>query len=309
MRIAIFGAGGVGGYFGGRLAAGGTDVALVARGRHLRALRDRGLTIESPLGDLRLADVEATDDPAEIEPVHVVLVTVKTWQLEDAVPGIRRLLGDDTWVVPLLNGVEAADRLSDAVGSERVVGGTCKIISRLGEPGTIVHVGATPWIAVGELDGEPRDRTERLREALVAAGVEAVVSNDIHGELWKKFLFVVSVGGVGAVTRAPIGVTRDLPETRAMLEACMREIEVLARARRIDLPERIVPDSMSFVDSLPAEGTASLQRDIADGRPSELEAWTGAVVRLGHDAGVPTPTHEFIYSSLRPAELAARDEL
>lgn len=309
MRIAIFGAGGVGGYFGGRLAAGGTDVALVARGRHLRALRDRGLTIESPLGDLRLADVEATDDPAEIEPVHVVLVTVKTWQLEDAVPGIRRLLGDDTWVVPLLNGVEAADRLSDAVGSERVVGGTCKIISRLGEPGTIVHVGATPWIAVGELDGQPSDRTERLREALVAAGVEAEVSNDIHGELWKKFLFVVSVGGVGAVTRAPIGVTRDLPETRAMLEACMREIEVLARARGIDLPEGIVPDSMSFVDSLPAEGTASLQRDIADGRPSELEAWTGAVVRLGHDAGVPTPTHEFIYSSLRPAELAARDEL
>lgn len=309
MRLAIFGAGAVGGYFGGRLAAAGTEVAFIARGRHLEALRDRGLRIESPLGDLRLTDVEATDDPREIGPVDVVLVTVKTWQLEDSIPGLRALLGDDTWVVPLLNGVEAVGSLTTALGRERVAGGTCRIISRLAEPGKIVHVGATPSIALGELDGERSERTATLRDALIAAGVDAEIPDDIHVALWKKFLFVVPVGGVGAVTRVSIGVVRSLPATRAMLEECMREIEAVARARGIELPEGIVRESISFVDSLPAEGTSSLQRDIAAGRPSELEAWTGAVVRLAREVGVETPTHAFIYASLQPGELAARGEL
>lgn len=306
MRIAIFGAGAVGGYFGGRLAAAGEEVAFVARGRHLEALRRAGLRIRSPLGDLHLPEVRATDDPGEIGLVDVVVVAVKTWQLGAALPGLRQLLGEGTWVLPLLNGVEAAAELAAALGRERVVGGTCEIISRMGEPGEVIHVGATPRIVLGELDGRESRRTEALSTALAAAGVAAETTSQIDVALWRKFLFVVSVGGVGAVTRAPIGVTRRLPETRELVERAMREIEALARARGVALPGDVVEKAMVFIDTLPAEGTASLQRDLAAGRPSELEAWTGAVVRLGRDSGVEAPTHDVIYRSLLPAERQAR---
>lgn len=312
MRIAIFGAGAVGGYFGGRLAAAGADVAevaFVARGAHLEALRRDGLRILSPAGDLHLPEVEASDDPGELAPVDVVVVAVKTWQLEEAVPGIRRLLGAETWVLPLLNGVEAATVLAAALGPERVVGGTCEVISRLGAPGEIVHVGATPRIALGELDGRPSRRTEALRDAFRAAGVEAEVPPDVHAAIWRKFLFVVSVGGVGAATREPIGVTRRLPASRALLERAMAEIEALARARGVALPAGAVGEALAFVDTLPPEGTASLQRDLAAGRRSELEAWTGAVVRLARESGVAAPTHDLLYSVLLSAELRARGEL
>ncbi|MEQ8276284.1 MAG: 2-dehydropantoate 2-reductase [Deltaproteobacteria bacterium] len=307
MRFAIFGAGGVGGYFGGRLQDAGEDVAFVARGAHLEALRTTGLRIESPLGELHLTSVEAHDDPKAIGPVDVVLLAVKTWQLDDALAQIEPLLGEDTCVVPLLNGVEAAARTAERIGAERVLGGTCKIISHLGAPGTIVHVGSTPWIGFGELDGTIRPRGEALKAALKNAGVAARLSDAIESLVWDKLVFVASVGGVGAMCRVPIGAFRDVEPTRRTMHAAMLEIVEVARARGVDLDASAAERAMQFVDALPYEGTSSLQRDIAAGRRSELDAWTGAVVRLGRAAGVATPVNDVVYAALLPLERAATE--
>ena len=306
MRIAVFGAGGVGGYFGGRLAQAGHEVSYVARGDHLKALRSTGLRVTSPKGDFAIAPVTASDTPKDLPPAEVVLLAVKTWQLEEAVKGVSAWLDRDTFVVPLLNGVEATGQVARALGQGRVVTGLARIISHIVAPGHILHVGAEPYVAFGEQDNHRSDRLERLREAFDRTGIRAEIPEDIDAALWRKFLFVVSVGGVGAVTRAPIGVFREMPETRRLLEGAMQEVFQVARARGIRLPAEVVAESMAFADTLPSEGVASIQRDIADGRPSELEAWNGAAVRLGREAGVATPIHEFIYASLSPWEHRAR---
>ncbi len=305
MRIAIFGSGGVGGYFGARLHQGGEHVAFIARGKHLEAMRSGGLRITSHKGDATLPSVTATDDPSSIGPVDVVLVAVKTWQLPEAIDGTKSLMGDGTFVVPALNGVEAADELAAGLGTDSVLIGLCRIIAHIEEPGHIRHVGAEPYVAFGERDNVRSERAERFRSVLEHAGVSAEIPDDIEAALWHKFMFVVSTGGVGSVTRAPIGTLRTVPETRALLEGAMREIERVARARGVRLPDDIVPKSMVFLDTLPAEGRASLSRDLAEGRRSELEAWNGAVVRLGREVGVPTPIHEMAYASLLPLELRA----
>jgi 2-dehydropantoate 2-reductase len=309
MRIAIVGAGGVGGYFGARLAAAGEEVGFIARGAQLEALRTRGLHIESVVGDLTLGPQRATDRPAELGPVDAVLLAVKTWHLEDVARSLPPLLGPDTCVVPFLNGVEAADQLAAAIGPASVLEGVAKIVSFLVAPGHVKQIGGPTSAAFAERDDRPSPRVERLRDAFRRAGLGVETPSNIQVALWEKFLFVVSGGGVGSLTRAPIGVSRAVPESRALLERAMREIEAVARARRIPLPDDVVPRTMAFVDTLPAAGTASLQRDIADGKPSELESWSGAVVRLGRAAGVPTPVHETIYQALLPSELRARGQL
>jgi 2-dehydropantoate 2-reductase len=309
MRIAVIGAGGVGGYFGARLAAAGEAVTFVARGAHLDAIRTRGLRLESPAGDLVLGPQRATDDTAGVGPVDAVLVAVKTWQLGDAIRLLPPLLGRDTCVVPFLNGVEAADQLSAAIGAAPVLEGIAKIVSFVAAPGVIRHVGGSTVATFAERDNRPSARVERLRDACCRAGLEVEAPADIRVALWAKFLFVVSGGGVGSIARAPIGVLRAIPETRALLERAMREIEAVGRARGIRFAEDVVPQALAFVDTLPPAGTASLQRDLADGKPSELEAWNGAVVRLGREAGVPTPLHEIIYHALLPLERRARGQL
>jgi 2-dehydropantoate 2-reductase len=309
MRIAVVGAGGVGGYFGARLVAAGEEVSFVARGAHLEALRTRGLHVESVVGDLTLGPQRATDRPSEIGRVDAVLLAVKTWQLEDAARMLPPLLGPATCVVPFLNGVEAADQLSTLLGSAPVLEGVAKIVSLLVAPGHVKQLGGPTAAAFAERDDRPSERVEQLRDAFRRAGLEVETPPNIQVALWEKFLFVVSGGGVGSLTRAPIGVSRAVPASRALLERAMREIESVARARRISLPPDVVPRTMAFVDTLPAAGTASLQRDIAEGKPSELESWSGAVVRLGREVGVPTPVHETMYQALLPSELRARGKL
>jgi 2-dehydropantoate 2-reductase len=309
MRIAVFGTGAVGGYFGGRLAQAGEDVVFIAHGENLKALRIQGLRVDSLKGDFVLQPVKATDDPAQIGVVDVVLVGVKAWQVPDAARAMRPLVGSETFVVPLQNGVEAPSQLAAVLGSQHVLGGLAKIISFIAGPGHIRHSGAEPYVAFGELDNRISERGERLRQAFVRAGVRVEIPPDIQAALWDKFLFVVSLGGVGAVTRAPIGVMRSVPETRQILEQAMREIFNVARARGITLPQDIIGKTMAFVDSLPPIGTTSLQRDIIEGKPSELDAWNGAVVRLGQEVRVITPLHSFIYHSLLPLELRARGQL
>jgi 2-dehydropantoate 2-reductase len=309
MRIAMYGTGGVGGYFGAQLARAGEDVVFIARGAHLDAIRSEGLRIETPKGEIAIHPAQATDDPAQAGPADAVFVCVKTWQVPEAARAILPLIGPDTVVVPLQNGVEAPAQLAAALGAERVLGGLCGTFSQVAGPGRIRSIGEMHFVKFGELDSRPSERAERLRQAFDRAGVTVEVPADIHQALWGKFVLVVSFGGVGAVSRAPLGVVRSMPETRALLERCLDEVVAVGRARSVGLPDATVANTLAFLDSMPAAATTSLQRDIADGRPSELEAWTGAAVRLGREAGVPTPTHDFIYSCLLPSERRARREI
>lgn len=310
MRIAIFGAGAVGGYFGGRLAEAGREVVFIARGAHLEALRSHGLRLESIAGDARLGPLTASDDPAELGPVDAVLVAVKTWQVGEAARAMGPLLGPETFVCPLLNGVEAPDELAAVLGRERVLGGLCGLIAMLAGPGHVRHLGAAPFVRFGELDNRRSERVERLLEAFAGCvGVNADVPADIHAAMWRKFLLIAAMSGVGAVTRAPMDVVRTLTPTRRLLEAAMRETLAVARARGVALDEEAVASALGFVDALPEGATASMQRDIIEGRPSELEAQNGAVVRLGEAAGVDTPVNRFLYQALLPQEQRARGEI
>ncbi len=306
MRIAIFGTGGVGGYFGGRLAAAGEDVTFIARGATLTALRTRGLIVESLKGDFAVSPAVAADDPSQIGPVDAVILAVKAWQVPEAAALLAPLLGSDTVVVPLENGVEAPAQLVAALGPGPVAGGVCHIVAFQVAPGHVRHAGLEPTIAFGELDRRPSPRLERLRQAFERARVSARIPADIHVAMWEKFLFIASLSGLGAVTRAPAGVVRVLPETRALLVQALAEIAAVARARGVSLPADATDRTLAFIDALPPEATASMQRDVMAGRPSELEAQNGAVVRLGKAAGVPTPVAAFVYAALLAQERMAR---
>ncbi|MBP2676390.1 MAG: 2-dehydropantoate 2-reductase, partial [Deltaproteobacteria bacterium] len=234
MNVAIVGAGGVGGYFGGRLAQAGGDVVFIARGEHLRAMQGNGLRVDSIHGDFRVDPVVATDAPSTVGEVDYILVAVKSWQLPDAIETMRPMVGEKTCIVPLLNGVEAPDRLSEVFGDERVLGGFCSMIGMVAAPGRISHVGAHPMIAFGERNHRRSERVERLRSAFSRTeGVQAEIPGDIHVAMWNKFLLIAPWSGVGAVTRAPIGVIRSLPETRNLVEHAMEEIHGLAHARNV----------------------------------------------------------------------------
>ena len=307
MRIAIFGTGGAGGYFGAQLALAGEDVAFVARGEHLRSMRDIGLRFETPSGET-IIQTEATDNPADIGIVDAVLVGVKAWQVSDAAKAIGPLVGPDTVVLPLQNGVEAASELAAVLGS-CTLGGLCGTLSFIAAPGHIRNVGGQNFIKFGELDNQLTARVERLRQCFAHAKVSVEVPANIVKALWDKFLMVTSFGGVGSITRSPIGVTRAVPETRWLLEQCLQEALAVAKARGVSMADTAVAETMRFYDALPANGTTSLQRDIAGGKMSELEYWNGAVVRLGREVAVPTPTNKLIYDCLLPLELRARGKI
>ena len=305
MRILIYGAGGAGGFFGAQLARAGEEVIFLARGAHLQAIKRDGLRIDMPEGEIVIQPAQATDNPADAGKVDVVILGVKAWQVREAAEAMRPVIGPDTFVVPLQNGVDAPAELAAVLGAEHVAGGTCATISWLTAPGRIRSVMSSNFIRFGELDNRPSERVVRLKDAFKRSGTNVEVPADIQRALWSKFLVVTAFGGVGAVTRAPIGVTRSLPETRRMLEQCMEEVLAVAQARRVAMFDNAVAESMSVLDSIGGNATASLQRDIADGRPTELDYWNGAVVRLGREAEVPTPTHSFIVRSLLPLHLQA----
>jgi 2-dehydropantoate 2-reductase len=309
MRIAVVGVGGVGAYFGGRLALAGNDVVFVARGANLKAIRASGLRVDSPDGDFVIYPAQATDDTSTVGPVDVVMLSVKGWQVPEAIETIRPLMGADTFILPLLNGVEASDQLAAAFGERQVTGGLCGLFGSMVEPGHIRNIMARPFITFGELDNTRSERIERLRQAFVSVGVQATIAPDIRAALWEKLLFVGPFGGVGAVTRAPVGVMRSLPETRALLEGAMTEISETAQARGVNMAANAITKAFALIDSSPEQATASMQRDIMAGRPSELESWTGVVARMAREAGIAAPTHTFLYASLLPQERRARGEI
>ena len=310
MRIVVYGAGAVGGYFGGRLAEAGEDVVFIARGDHLQAMQTNGLKVDSIKGDFVIQPANATDDVSAAGQADMILVGVKAWQVPGVARALKSVVGPETFILPLQNGVEAPFQLAAELGEKNVLGGLCRLIAMNAGPGHIRHVGMEPSIAFGELDNRASERVQQLYRVFERAqGLTVEVSPDIPAAMWQKFIFIAAMSGIGAVTRVPVGVFRSQPGTRQMLEQTIAEICNVARARNIRLPEDSGRKTMAFIDSLPPGGTASMQRDIMNGQPSELEYQNGAVVRLGQEAGIETPLNEFIYSSLLPMELLARDEL
>ena len=306
MRIAIFGTGGVGGYFGGRLAHAGEDVTFIARGEHLRAIKANGLRVDSQLGDFVVLPAKTTDDVNEIREVDLVIVGVKAWQVPEAARAIKPLVGPDTSVLPLQNGVEAVAQLVHELGPDRVLGGLCRIVSFVVGPGHIRHAGFTPSIIIGELDNRQTDRIASVERVFQHAGLQITIAPDIQVALWTKFLFIASFSGVGAIANAPAGVLRTDPKWRELMLAAMNEIYRLAHARGINLPADSIDNAMAAINALPEDGTSSMQRDIAAGRPSELESQNGAVVRMASESGIDVPTHALIYERLKPLEQKAR---
>jgi 2-dehydropantoate 2-reductase len=307
LKIAVYGVGGVGGYFGAALARAGYPVSVIARGEHLKAIREKGLRIQAPKEEFTVQPEKASDNPAEIGPVDVVLVGVKAWQVAEVARAMRPMLDAKTRVVPLQNGVEAVEQLAEILGREHALGGLCRIIASIAGPGTIRVGGIEPVVMLGELDGSGLSGNGKaLLDAFHKAGVKAQAVEDIQAALWEKLLFIAAMSGVGAVSRAAAGEMRQSPPTRALLQQVMEEVAAVARRRGVRLSEDIVGRTLAFIDNLPQEGTASMQRDIADGRPSELEAIIGSVARLGKAGDVPTPAVAFIYAALLPQEKRAR---
>lgn len=294
MRIAVVGVGGVGGYFGGRLAQAGVDTTFIARGATLEALRTHGLRVESINGDFALPEVNTT--PAGT--YDAVLMGVKSWQLAEAAASMVPYIGADTVFVPLENGVDAADVLIPVVGREHVAGGLCAIVSMAVGPGHIKHLAFDPLVMFGELDHHPSARLERLHDTFTQAGVKAEIPPDIHHSLWTKFLFISTMSAIGALTRVPIGTWRAIPAVREVADKSLREVVAVANARGIDLGPEAVDRTWQRYDGLAASSTSSLQRDVMEGKMSELDAQLGTVVRLAREAGVPTPVNDVLYACL-----------
>ena len=299
MRIVAFGSGGVGGYFGARLAAAGHDVAFIARGRHLEAMRSQGLRVVSPKGDLHLPRVEASDDPASLGPADVVMFTVKLYDAEAAAAQLPPLIGPNTAVITFQNGVEAIDIVGRHAGAAHVVGGVAYVAAVISEPGVIRHT-ALDRLIFGEIDGSVSPRLQAFAAAGEAAGYAAVASADIQKDLWAKFARLATFSGTTSLTRLPIGPIRADAALFALVQAAIREVIAVGRARGVQLDESVVNDAVQMMRTMPDASKSSMLEDLERGRWLELPWLSGAVVRLGREARVPTPIHEFMATALAP---------
>ncbi|NIS83273.1 MAG: 2-dehydropantoate 2-reductase [Anaerolineales bacterium] len=301
MRIAIFGTGGVGGYFGGLLANSGHEVTFIARGEHLNAIKSHGLRVKSVNGDFTIHPARATDDTPSAGPQDYVIVAVKHYQLADALHDIRPLVGSQTTLVPLLNGVDAHEHFIHAFGPDRVVGGLCSLVSMIEAPGIIRQESVMRQVVVGELIRERTDRVERIIQAWRECGVDAIHAEDIFIAMWTKFLFIASFGGVSSLSRASAGEILGCAETKILWIQAMEEVRELARTLGIALKPNVVESAVSLLENFEPTATSSMQRDVANGRLFELEAFSGTIKRVGLELGVVTPVHNTIYALLRPA--------
>ena len=298
MRIAVMGTGGVGGYFGARLAQAGHDVAFVARGRQLDALSAHGLRVESPLGDVTLPRVEVTSDPAEIGPVYLVLFTVKLWDTPEAAEAIKPLLKPETGVVSFQNGVAKDDILRHVLGAEHVIGGVTYIAATIAGPGVIRHSGRLQKLVFGEYDGSRSPRVRQFATACADSGIDAEISDQIEQVIWEKFVFLVGLSGTTSLARSPIGPIRSHPRSRAFLRDVMAEVVAVALAQGVPLPGDYADDRLAFTDTVPAGMTSSMQHDLEQGHRLEVAWLSGDVVERGARLGVPTPCNRAIYDML-----------
>ncbi len=302
MRIAVLGAGGVGGYYGGILARTGHAVSLLARGAHLEALKARGLEVRTPEERFTVA-VQASDDPKTFGECDVAIVAVKTYSLEEVAPAARVLASTGAAILPLLNGVEAMDRLIESgVPESLVLGGLTQVSVLKVGPGVVERKSPFQKVAVGERTGEPSERVRRIVEAFQGAGAEARVSEDILGDLWRKFAFIASMAAACGLARTPVGPVRDAPYGRLLLARAVREVLAVARARGLPLAEDEEAKILSFIDSLGGGLKPSFLVDLEAGGPTELDDLSGAVSRLGREAGVETPVHDTATAALSAAQ-------
>lgn len=306
MRIAVVGAGGVGGYVAARLAAAGVDVHVVARGAHLAAIRERGLRVRSVLGDVESA-VHATADAGEIGSSDVVLFTVKAFDTDEAARGhLQPLVGADTAVVSLQNGVDNEDRLAEVVGRTHVLGGLAFIFSGIAEPGVIEHTGGPARLEFGELDGRRSDRVARLREVCADAGIEAEISDDVRAALWHKYAFICAQAGTTAAIRLPLGEVRDTPASWQLFRRLLLEVYAVAAAEGVEVPDDAVEQRLHMAGQLPAGMYSSLHDDLVGGRRMELGALHGTVLRLAERHGLEVPATQAVHAVLAP--WAARND-
>jgi len=305
MKIAIMGAGGVGGYYGGLLAAAGQEVTFIARGAHLQALRDKGLEIKSVHGDLTVSPANATDHPGEIGPVDLVVVATKTYHTDQVAQAIKPLIGAGTVVISLQNGIDAAERIGSVVGTEHMVGGATWLSAAIEAPGRIGQYSQFRRIALGELDGQITRRAQAIASVLSKTPAVIELVPNIKQVLWTKFVFIAAISAVGGLARVAIGEYRQVPEAREVLAQAMAEVAAVAKAGGVNLDADIVSKTLAFIDASAPDIRPSMQRDLEAGRTSELESLIGVVVRLGRERGVPTPVMGLAYALLKPAHLRA----
>lgn len=305
-KIVIAGAGGIGIYFGGRLMQHGFNVFFLARGETKRLLKEQGLKIESINGDYATEKAQVIDDPSSFGPADFILVTVKTYQIKDIIPQMKPLIGSNTVILPLENGIEAPEILGKGLGEEHVLGGLCMLSSFKVAPNQIKHVSIDPSITFGELRKPISPRVKELQAILEEAGIKINATDEFLIPYWRKMTFIATLGGVGAVTKVPAGVFRAVPETRALIEKTINEIIAVAHKLGVNLGPETLENTLKTLDNLTPQTTASMQKDITNVVPSELFEQTGTIVKLAKELGVDTPVNNFIYASLLPSELEAR---
>ena len=300
MRIAVIGAGGVGGYFGAKLARAGNDVAFVARGAQLAALRARGLRVESAGGDITLAPVVATDDPSTLAPVDAVMLCVKLWDVEAAARQIRPLVAAGGVVIPFQNGIDAHEIVAGVVGPDHVLGGVAYISAAIAEPGVIRHVGSMARLRVGAFAGGPAAAARTFVDAAAASGIEIELAADIRRALWEKFVFLTALSGVTSLARSPVGVIRSDPDLRAAFEAAVREGLAAGKSEGVALGDAFTAGALQVLDSLPAEMRTSMQVDLEAGHRLEAPWLCGRVASLARRYGFAAPVNATIYAALKP---------
>ncbi len=298
MKIAVMGAGGVGGYFGGMLARAGEEVHFIARGEHLLSLKERGLRVKSAPGNFELP-VRATDSPREVGPSELILFCVKGYDTEGASRLIEPMVGPETAIISLQNGIDNEEILSRILGEEHVLGGLCYIFTVIETPGVISQTAGPRKIIFGELRGGKSERGERILETFERAGINAELSEDILSELWQKFLMICPLAGMTAITRSTVGEILSLRETEEMLLSLMGEVRAVARARGVNLPDDAVERAMGVIQSIEPSSKSSLLHDLEAGRPLEVETLSGALSRYGKEAAIPTPVNDLIYAALK----------
>ncbi len=306
MKTAVIGTGGVGGYFGGRLARAGFDVTFLARGAHLKALKNHGLRVKSIVGDFIVEHVKATDKIADIEKSDLILIATKAWQIKEIRSDLKKIIHRESIVLPLQNGISAAEELAEEIDNTRILGGLCRIISKIDAPGIINHFAINPVIVFGELDKSKSDRTAAIKNLFETSGIDSRISEDIEADLWKKFIGIC-VSGLLAITKTTYGELRSLKETRELMISLLTEIFLLAKKTGIQIEPGFVEKTVSAVDSFPYHSTTSLSRDILEGKPSEIEYQNGTVVKLAEKYNMNVPINKFIYNCILPMELKARN--
>jgi 2-dehydropantoate 2-reductase len=299
MKIAIVGAGGVGGYFGAKLAANGEEVHFIARGAHLEAIQNNGLQVYSANGDVLVKPVRATSSAASVGPVDLVIVAVKLWSTEQAVQDAAPMVGPNTAVVSFQNGVVAVDTIAKIYSRQRTLGGVANIAALIEKPGVVRHNGTMAILTVGELDGKPSARTQAFVDACTKAGIQARVSDDIGKALWEKYVGLVALSGMTSVTRLPLGPIREDPDTRALARQLMSEVVAVGNAKGVRLDSDLADKVLRHVDGLPREMVASMLGDLERGNRLELPWLSGGVVQMGKELNVPTPANSFIVAALK----------